>query len=349
MLLNESETLDDSDADPDFVPAKRGKSRAVDDREDDDIYIWPGFANNIPQEQEDENVQTNVDILHAPAKRKRMAHAERTSEKDEKKRMKIERNYFIKQGYFINCKRSIKCSDIFKEKARTAIHRHFWSLDYSGQKTFVLERVNQQSVKRRRVDKDEQSKSVSFKYTLKGEHLPCHEVCKTFFLSTLGFSPKNDSIITKTFKKAEAEDVQDDRGKHSKHRTDEESVKRFIERYHPGVSHYGREKTPHRRYLPCDLTLTDMHKEYVSTHGELSYIKFYKVFKSMRISIASLGSEESDICEKHRHHKETCSCIEICDITEFTKHKAKYRAARVEFKNDQTRLVPNRSRCRPIY
>ena len=49
MLLNESETLDDSDADPDFVPAKRGKSRAVDDSEDDDIYILPGLANDIPQ------------------------------------------------------------------------------------------------------------------------------------------------------------------------------------------------------------------------------------------------------------------------------------------------------------
>ena len=335
MLLNESETLDDSDADPDFVPAKRGKSRAVDDSEDDDIYILPGLANDIPQEQEDQNVQTNVDVSHGPAKRKRMTHAERTCVKDEKKRLKIERNYFIKPGCLNNCKRSIKCSDIFKEEVRTAIHRHFWSLDYSGQKTFVLERVNQQSVKRRRADKDEQRKSISFKYTLKGEHVPCHEVCKTFFLGTLGFSPKNDSIITKTFKKAAAEGVvQDDRGKHSKHRTNEESVKQFIERYHPVISHYGREKTPHRRYLPCDLTLTDMHKEYVSTHGQLSYSAFYKVFKSMRISITSLGNEECDVCEKHRRHKETCSCIEICDVTEFTKHKAKYRAARVEYKND---------------
>ena len=54
----------------------------------------------------------------------------------------------------------------------------------------------------------------------------------------------------------------------------------------------------------------------------------------MRISITSLGNEECDVCEKQRRHKETCSCIEICDVTEFTKHKAKYRAARVEYKND---------------
>ena len=39
MLLNESETLYDSDADPDFVPAKRGKDRAIDDSGDDGIYI----------------------------------------------------------------------------------------------------------------------------------------------------------------------------------------------------------------------------------------------------------------------------------------------------------------------
>ena len=90
------------------------------------------------------------------------------------------------------------------------------------------------------------------------------------FSRHLRFSPKNDDTITKTFNKvAAAGVVQDDRGKHFKRGTNEDSVKQFIERYQPAVRHYGREKTPHRRCLPCDLILTDMHKEYVSTHCEL--------------------------------------------------------------------------------
>ena len=55
MLLNERETLYDSDAHPDFVPAKRGKNRAINDSRDDDIYILPGVSNHILQEQEHQN------------------------------------------------------------------------------------------------------------------------------------------------------------------------------------------------------------------------------------------------------------------------------------------------------
>ena len=110
-------------------------------------------------------------------------------------------------------------------------------------------------------------KRISFIYALKGEYVPCHEVCKClqniFLLGTLVLSPKSDTIITKTFKKAAVDGVvQDGQGKRSKRGTNEDSVNQCIERYHPAVSHYGRGKLPHRRYSPCDLTRTDMHKEY---------------------------------------------------------------------------------------
>ncbi|GFO45362.1 sorting nexin [Plakobranchus ocellatus] len=110
------------------------------------------------------------------------------------------------------------------------------------------------------------------------------------------FSGKNDNIITKTFNKALPKSVtMDNRGRHSKRLTDEVSVNQFIERYHPAISHYSRGKTPIRRCLPNDLTLTDIHRKYVSTHVNISYSAFYKVFKTMRISISSLGNEECDI------------------------------------------------------
>ena len=82
MLLNEIETLYDFDADPDFVPAKRGKNRAINDSGDNDIYILPGISNYILQEQEHQNSQTEANVSHAPAKRRRMAHAEITCEKE---------------------------------------------------------------------------------------------------------------------------------------------------------------------------------------------------------------------------------------------------------------------------
>ena len=87
-----------------LFPRKEAKldSRDIDDSEDYDIYILPGLANEIHQEQGHLNCQTEVNVSHAPAERKRVTHAERTCEKDEKKRLEIERNYFIKPGCFNN-------------------------------------------------------------------------------------------------------------------------------------------------------------------------------------------------------------------------------------------------------
>ena len=72
------------------------------------------------------------------------------------------------------------------------------------------------------------------------------------------------------------------------------------------------------------------------THGELScnVHVVYNVFNSMRISITSCGNEVCDVYDSTGAIKKNYSCIEICDGTEFTKHRAKYRAARVKDKKD---------------
>ena len=119
-----------------------------------------------------------------PAKWKRITHPEGTCEKNDKKRLQIERNYFTKPGCF-NGPSNTCTLTLLQRKEELQYIDIFWSLDYSGQKTFVLERVDQQSVKNRQADKDEQRKSICFKYTPKGEHVPCqcHEVCKKLFLA----------------------------------------------------------------------------------------------------------------------------------------------------------------------
>ena len=111
-------------------------------------------------------------------------------------------------------------------------------------------------------------------------------VCKflqnIFLIGTLVLSPKSDNIITKTFKKAAgAGVVRDGRGKRSKRRTNEDSVKQCIERYHPAIIHYGREKIPRRRYSPWDVTRTYMLKEYGTCQHTVNFhpSQFYKVFK----------------------------------------------------------------------
>ena len=76
--------------------------------------------------------------------------------------------------------------------------------------------------------------------------------CKTFFflLGTLVLSPKSDNVITKTTlsqrplrRQQLTGVVQGGQGKRSKRRTNDDSVKQCIERYHPAVTHYCRVKS----------------------------------------------------------------------------------------------------------
>jgi hypothetical protein len=46
-------------------------------------------------------------------------------------------------------------------------------------------------------------------------------------------------------------------------------IKEHIESYHPAVSHYRREHAPRRKYLPPELTINDMHKDFTEKHSQV--------------------------------------------------------------------------------
>ena len=78
-----------------------------------------------------------------------------------------------------------------------------------------------------------------------------------------------------------------------------------------------------RRYLPSDVTITNMHKEYNSTHTPVSPSTFYKIFETMRISMTTLGNKECEVCEKHKQHTLSYDCVGFCDVSEFMLQKKK--------------------------
>ena len=77
-----------------------------------------------------------------------------------------------------------------------------------------------------------------------------------------------------------------------------------IEFYHPTVNHYRRTHAPLRRYLPPELTVTEMHKDFIQSHSQekVSY-KSYKILNSMNISFTKLGEEQCELCGEHKHHQ----------------------------------------------
>ena len=181
---------------------------------------------------------------------------------------------------------------------------HFWSLNCSGRKLFVLERVNKHDVERRRAKRAVSRKNSTFKYTFECRDGSVREVCTPLSLGTPGLSPKDDTIVMKAIKNnVNINNAHiDGRGKHASRASDEDSFKIFIKSYHTVVSHYYQEKAPQRRYLPCDVTVTSMHKAYSACHSPIYCSKFYRVFKAMRISMTSLANEECEVCERYKQY-----------------------------------------------
>ena len=151
----------------------------------------------------------------------------------------------------------------------------------------------------------------SFKYYLRDEKGTKHNVCKTFFLSTLGFHGKNDRFVTTVMKSPnDTVYVQDTkRGKHPPaNKKDTELIKKHIMSYHPCISHYRRAHAPHTLYLPSDITVKMMHDDFRIQHPNFSccYQTYRKVVVSMNISFTKLGEEQCETClsfemNKHSH------------------------------------------------
>ena len=248
-------------------------------------------------------------------------------------------NYGVKVGCGDNCKRNPKCKVQINEDSQTKINKIYWSGNYSTQKMFVLENVLKSKPKKEITNK----KTTTFKYTLKNDEGERFVVCKSFFLGTLGYKPKNDIIISHLFKEttryqaSPGSILHDKRGKASKILYDSDKIKEHIESYNPTVAHYRRKHAPLRRYLSSEITIVKMHTEFKEKTGsEISYSHFQKVFKSMNISMTILGHEECEICTKYKLHKQSCDCQSVCelDIHEYILHKCRYTEAREIYQKD---------------
>lgn len=126
-----------------------------------------------------------------------------------------------------------------------------------------------------------------------------------------------------------------------KKKYDKEIVKQQIMSYNPVNSHYRREHAPNRLYLPSDITITLMHKQFSEKYPDqiISFNVYRKIVREeMNISFAHLGNEECEVCTHFKHHNKTHdheSQNEDCDICkEYKIHKIKYVESRKEYKID---------------
>lgn len=234
-----------------------------------------------------------------------------------------------------------KCSYKFTPVHRDSINNMYRILNKESQGIFIKGMVDTKEVKTRRTSQRVNAKrSLSYAYHLKDSNDDRIEVCKTFFLSTLGYNAKNDCRVLNILKR-HVDDQKDKRGKYTReNKIDRDIIKNPVLKYNPAISHYRREHAPKRLYLPSDINMTEMYKIFCETEPDTKVsIETYRhvIKKEMNISFAHLGNEECELCALFQEHNKDHieSQDQTCDTCkQYLSHKNNYTTSRINYKFD---------------
>lgn len=133
------------------------------------------------------------------------------------------------------------------------------------------------------------------------------------------------------------------KGREPKNKLDHNVIQKHIEYFEPTVTHYRREHAPNRRYLPSDLTVTQMHKDFIRNHPgfECSYELYRSEVAKLNISFVKLGHEECEMCEHfniHPHNKEDLQ--QDCeDCQTWQVHIKRAESAREDYRKDAHKII----------
>lgn len=139
------------------------------------------------------------------------------------------------------------CSRKTTKGRRMQIFHAYWKISYPDRNIFLFHMVSQQQTKWLTTSVPTKRK-WSHQYHLNDDQGQRQNVCKIMFLTTLGYHPKNDRLITIVFGNATSSCLappQDRRGKHTPgNKLDLTPIFQHIESFHPCTSHYQREHAP---------------------------------------------------------------------------------------------------------
>lgn len=268
-----------------------------------------------------------------------------TSSLYERKVAKLElerRKHSIKVSCSHECKR--KCSSNISREKQEQINNEFWNMSPKDRKWFIFKLTAKRTTMRKTSGPN--SRRI-FSYSYK---LPCTnddkgktiEVCKIFFLATLGYDKTNDRVVRNVISKSNLYPAPDRRGKYErKSKMDRNVIEEHIESFKPVISHYRREHAPNRRYLPSDITIKDMYENFqkMTPRYKCSYEMYRKVVAAKNISFAQLGNEECYQCEQWKLHKhvDDLQANNCSTCQQYKSHNEKAKLARIEYQKDVER------------
>lgn len=273
--------------------------------------------------------------------RKRKVIEEPKAKRKEKKQKEMIEKLSLKEPCKPTCKKL--CTNNISMEQRKVINSSYSALDTAGKGMFIKNNVSVEKVQSRKNINKEPKRNLTFNYyfTVRGHGSPV-QVCKTFFLATLGYHPKNDAKVFRVLHTGEDDDLKEKRGHHDRSSLtkDKDLISSHIMKYNPAISHYRREHAPNRLYLPSDVTITMMHADFNTLYPDsaCSYEVYRRVVKSKNISFAALGNEECEACAVYDIHDcefskaPNTTCV---TCTNHAEHRKRYTDSRKAYKLDK--------------
>ena len=193
----------------------------------------------------------------------------------------------------------------FPTELRKEIYAQYWEKSDIQKREFLCQRVSEYE-KKSKLGEGTKNRQKSRQYTLKSGGLAV-PVCQSFFLKTLGY--QRSHVVDYIFSQQHGLVKKDMRGSHTpSHKLSldkEKSVIDHINSFHPAISHYRRKHAPLRLYLPPELDITKLYKDYKEKFlvQPVSYSTYRKYLRKMNISFTKLGEEECEECEEFKLHE----------------------------------------------
>ena len=183
----------------------------------------------------------------------------------------------------------------------------YYELDYNAQSHYLHKLIEEVPVKRSRV-KDGVSRrqhTREFSVNVNNEKVI---VCQKAFLSIHGINEGRIRLLLKKVAASSGVLTPDKRGKHEpSNKTSQEAkdfVHAFIKKLRTVSSHYSRNKSPNRVYLPPGSNITLLYKLYCEKikdsgkeHLKVSDFMFRQIFKDYNIGFEPPKSDTCNVCD----------------------------------------------------
>ena len=206
-------TSEESDEDNGDLNAEdSGDSDYVPESEDDDDHAYHNDDDDRNDNTQDDDVDDNNadneddDNNDGPPPKKRIRKSHDKMQRDQDQ-------HGMKEPCPGTC--SKKCTANIDQTRRQEIWASFWSLEYNQRKQWLYHTIDK-STKASTKGEHVSRRDYTYKYRFSDSNGTTHCVCKTFFLTTLGFDKKNDKAVTTALKTANAAITSrnDARGRH---------------------------------------------------------------------------------------------------------------------------------------